>query len=66
MDKVYISKYGKIVKRCPGLHEYWYRGKLVARGSSLPSPDPDCPPTSDDWAFCVSLRAEPISDQPED
>ena len=62
MERVYISKYGKIVKRCPGLPEYWYHGDMIARGASLSSPNPDCPPTSDDWAFCVSLRA----DQPEE
>lgn len=52
----YRSKYGKIVKQCPGLCEYWYKGKLIARGSSISSPDPAVPPTKEDWALCVSLR----------
>lgn len=52
----YCSKYGKIVKQCPGLNEYWYKGKLIARGSSISSPDPAVPPTKEDWALCVSLR----------
>ena len=54
----YTSKYGKIVKRCPGIHEYWWKGKLIASGSSISSPNPDCKPTKDDWAYCVSLREE--------
>lgn len=58
MQKKYISKYGKMIKNCPGLTEYWYHGKLVARGSSLSSPDPNVPPTREDWEFCVSLRPE--------
>nr|DAE22823.1 MAG TPA: hypothetical protein [Siphoviridae sp. ct2hZ16]DAG24002.1 MAG TPA: hypothetical protein [Caudoviricetes sp.] len=58
MEITYISKYGKLVKRCPGLHEYWYKGKLIAKGSSLSSSDPTEKPTSEDWAFCVSLRPE--------
>lgn len=52
----YRSKYGKIVKQCPGLNEYWYRGKLIASGSSISSPDPSVPPTKEDWALCVWLR----------
>lgn len=56
MRKEYISKYGKIVKQCPGLNEYWYKGKLIAAGSSISTPNPDTPPTTEDWAFCVSLR----------
>ena len=52
----YRSKYGKIVKQCPGLNEYWYKGQLIASGSSISSPDPSVPPTKEDWAFCVSLR----------
>lgn len=56
MMKEYTSKYGKIVKQCPGLNEYWYRGKLIARGSSISSSDPDTPPTKEDWAYCVALR----------
>lgn len=52
----YRSKYGKIVKQCPGLNEYWYKGKLIARGSSISSPDPSVPPTKEDWALCVWLR----------
>lgn len=56
MRKEYTSKYGKIVKECPGVPEYWYKGRMVARGSSITDANPDCPPTKDDWAFCVSLR----------
>lgn len=52
----YTSKYGKIVKRCPGLHEYWYKGKLIARGSIISSPNPLCRPTSEDWKLCCQLR----------
>lgn len=52
----YRSKYGKIVKQCPGLNEYWYKGKLIASGSSISSPDPSVPPTKEDWALCVWLR----------
>ena len=52
----YRSKCGKIVKQCPGLNEYWYKGKLIASGSSISSPDLSVPPTKEDWAFCVSLR----------
>lgn len=55
MKREYTSKYGKIVKQCPGAHEYWYKGKLIARGSSLSSPNPDCKPTKEDWEFCKSL-----------
>ena len=51
----YKSKYGRIVKQCPGLCEYYFRGELIARGSSLSSSDPDSPPTQDDWEFCYSL-----------
>lgn len=60
MERVYISKYGKIIKRCPGLHEYWHRGKLIAKGQSISSPDPEEKPTKADWEFCVGLRAEKI------
>lgn len=56
MEKEYISKYGKIVKRCPELCEYWYKGKLVARGSSISSSDPREKPTNDDWKYCITLR----------
>lgn len=56
MTKTYISRYGKIVKKCPGLPEYWYRGRLIARGSAISCPNPDVPPTKADWEFCVSLR----------
>lgn len=52
----YRSKYGKIVKQCPGLCEYWYKGQLIASGSSISSPDPSVPPTKEDWALCVWLR----------
>ena len=31
MKAEYKSKYGKIVKQCPGINEYWYKGKLIAR-----------------------------------
>ena len=58
MQKKYISKYGKMIKNCPGLTEYWYHGKLVAKGSSLSSSDPNEPPTRKDWEFCMSLRPE--------
>lgn len=56
MEKIYRSKYGKIIKRSPGITEYWYRGKMIARGSAISCPNPDVPPTKADWAFCVSLR----------
>lgn len=56
MEKIYISRYGKIVKKCPGLPEYWYRGKLVAKGNALSSANPNSKPTKEDWEFCVSLR----------
>ena len=56
MERVYKSRYGKIVKRCPGLPEYWYKGKMIARGSSLTSADPDERPTQKDWKFCLLLR----------
>ena len=52
MEKTYMSQYGKIVKRCPGLHEYWYHGWLLAKGSGLSSTNPDCAPTDEDWEFC--------------
>ena len=55
MEKSYISKYGKIIKRCPGIHEYWYKNKLIAKGSSISSPDPREKPTKADWKFCISL-----------
>lgn len=57
MEISYKSRYGKIVKRCPGLNEYWYKGKLVAKSNSISSPDPREKPTRDDWVFCISLRA---------
>lgn len=66
MEKIYTSKYGKIVKRSPGLHEYWYHGALVARGSSLSSSNPDVPPTSEDWQYCISLLPESVKNQEED
>lgn len=56
MEKTYISRYGKLVKKCPGLPEYWYRGRLIAKGSSLSSSNPNSKPTKADWEFCVSLR----------
>ena len=58
MERIYTSCYGKLVKRCPGLHEYWFHGKLIATGSSLSSPNPEEPPTKSDWDFCVSLLPE--------
>jgi hypothetical protein len=58
MIAVYKSKYGKIVKQCPGVSEYWHKGKLIARGSSVSSSDPREAPTKADWAFCVSLRPQ--------
>lgn len=58
MKIAYTSKYGKLVKRCPGLHQYWYKGKLIAEGSSLSSANPEVKPTKEDWEFCVSLRPE--------
>lgn len=58
MEHFYLSKYGKIIKKCPGLHEYWYHGKLIARGSSLSSANPDEKPTQADWEYCVLLRPE--------
>lgn len=58
MEHCYLSKYGKIIKKCPGLHEYWYHGKLIARGSSLSSANPDKKPTKADWEYCVLLRPE--------
>ena len=62
MLAVYRSRYGKIVKRSPGLHEYWYKGKLVARGSCISSANPEEPPTAEDWALCVSLRPDSATD----
>lgn len=55
MVRVYTSKYGKIVKQCPGLHEFWHKGKLIAKGSSISSPNPDSKPTPEDWMYCTSL-----------
>lgn len=62
MERCYLSKYGKIIKKCPGLHEYWYHGKLIARGSSLSSANPDEEPTKADWGYCVLLRKEEEED----
>lgn len=56
MERTYNSKYGQIIKRCPGLHEYRHKGVTIARGSSLSSPNPECKPTREDWEYCVSLR----------
>lgn len=58
MTCTYTSRYGKIVKNCPGLHEYWYHGKLIARGSVISGPDPRIKPSKADWQFCQSLRAD--------
>lgn len=57
MTKEYTSKYGKIVKNCPGVHEYWYHGQFVAKGSSISSPDPREKPTPADWEYCKTLAA---------
>ena len=55
----YISKYGKIVKQCPGLTEYYYKGKLIARGSSIcDNPNPNEKPTRKDWEYCKSMIKE--------
>ena len=51
----YKSKYGRIVKQCPGLPEYYYKGEFIARGSAISGPNPDIPPTQDDWEFCYGL-----------
>jgi len=56
MEKTYTSKYGKIIKKCPGLCEYWYKGKLIIRGSSISSSDPREKPTKNDWEYCTSLK----------
>lgn len=55
MEIAYTSKYGKIIKRCPGTHEYWHKGKLIAKGSSISSPNPNTKPTREDWEYCRSL-----------
>lgn len=62
MEFKYYSKHGKIIKKCPGLHEYWYKGELIARGRSISSSDPREEPTKEDWEFCVSLRENASSD----
>lgn len=62
MIRIYTSKYGKLVKACPGLHEYYFHGKFVARGSSLSDPNPACKPTKEDWEFCRSLVKEADND----
>lgn len=56
MEVKYTSMYGMIIKRCPGLCEYWYHGKLVASGSSISSSDPLEKPTSSDWDYCKYIR----------
>ena len=56
MEVTYTSQYGKIIKKCPGLHEYWYKGQLIARGSAISSPNLYVKPTREDWELCVSLR----------
>lgn len=58
MKKSYMSCYGKIVKQCPGLHEYWYHGWMLSRGSGLSSPNPDYAPTEKDWALCKEILEE--------
>ena len=62
----YTSRYGKIVKHggC-SLPEFWYKGELIARGSSITSPNPDCKPTKEDWAYCAHLRDEWLEEQSE-
>jgi hypothetical protein len=55
MEKSYISKYGKLIKKSPGLHEFWHKGTLVAKGSSLSSPNPLASPTKNDWQYCKDL-----------
>ena len=52
MEFKYYSKHGKIIKKCPGLNEYWYKGELIARGCSISSSDPREEPTKEDWEFC--------------
>lgn len=56
MTITYVSRYGKIVKNCPGIHEYWYKGSLIAKGSSISDPNPREKPTGGDWQYCISLR----------
>jgi len=56
VEYIYTSKYGKIVKFKNSLPEYWYKKKLVARGSSISSPDYLEAPTMEDWAYCVEMR----------
>ena len=56
MERTYTSKWGKIVKRCPGVPEYYYRGRLIAYGCAVSSPDPRVKPTKSDWEFCVSMK----------
>lgn len=58
MEYVYTSRYGKIIKFTSGLTEYWYKDKLIARGSSIASPDYRETPTKADWAYCVSLHKQ--------
>ena len=58
MEKTYMSQYGKIVKKCPGLHEYWYHGWLLTRGSGLSSPNPDNAPTDKDWELCKAYMSK--------
>jgi len=55
MKRVYTSKYGKIVKRCPGLNEYWHKGEMIAQGSSISDAEPRNKPTPEDWGYCRSL-----------
>jgi len=57
----YTSKYGKIVKG-NGLPEYWYKGKFIARGSSISSSDRRQKPTSEDWKYCFSMISKEESD----
>ena len=62
MEFKYYSKHGKIIKKCPGLNEYRYKGELIACGRSISSSDPREKPTKEDWEFCVSLRENASSD----
>ena len=61
----YTSRYGKIVKGGCSLPEYWYKGVLIAKGSSITAPNPDYPPTKSDWAYCVHLRDEWLEEHSE-
>lgn len=57
MTTEYRSKYGKIVKRRPGLHEYWFKGRMIAVGSAISSANPSSPPTPEDWQYCREMAS---------